>query len=72
MYAEYDDKKKRKTKPFPTFKLLQEVNNGVVYFGRKKVIKGHTTAMFICPKCGELWRCKISDVVAGRARQCCD
>lgn len=47
-------------------------DNGVRYWGQdKKDKQGDTTAMFICPACGELWRVKLAKVKEGRAKVCC-
>lgn len=53
------------------YKLLQNVNNNVRYYGQEKTLKGgDISAMFICPKCDELWRARINNVVRGSTKSC--
>lgn len=52
------------------YDLLQEVNNGVKYFGQRKVINGTTTALCICPHCNELWRVSLGNIKSGSTTNC--
>jgi len=52
------------------YKLGQEIANGVRYFGREKIVDGKTTAMCVCPDCGELWRVKLHLVNSERTKSC--
>lgn len=53
------------------YKLLQTINNGIKYYGQERTEKGgDISAMFICPKCNNLWRSRISNVVRGGTKSC--
>lgn len=44
---------------------------GVIYFGQDQTGEEEgTTAMFICPKCTELFRCRTDHVVNGNTKSC--
>ena len=52
------------------YRLGEVIANGVKYFGQDKFIRGHTTAMCVCPKCTELWRVDLTSVRAGTSKSC--
>ena len=54
-----------------TYKLGEELANGVKYFGQEKTVKKVRTAMFVCPRCNELWRVAIAKVKIGAIASCC-
>jgi len=55
-----------------SYKLGEEINNGVKYFGQEKRLQnGAMTAMCVCPVCGELWRATLKFVRNGSSKQCC-
>ena len=60
-----------------TYKLGEEIANGVRFFGQEKWTLnssgkgGYTSAMCICPKCGELWRVSLMNVRKGNSTSCC-
>jgi len=65
------EKAKRSLPPVPTYKLGEEVKHGIKFWGHKlKDKKANLTYLFICPKCGELWRSTISKVLNAKARSC--
>ena len=51
------------------WKLGEEVNNGIRYFGQQRKNKDSVTALFIC-HCGEAWRCRITSIVSGASKSC--
>lgn len=53
-----------------TYQMLEEINNGVKYFGQEKFIKGATTALCICPKCNNTWRVVLKSVRRGLSKSC--
>ena len=42
----------------------------IVYFGQDRTGEEGTTAMFVCPKCKELFRCRTDHIVSGNTRSC--
>lgn len=42
----------------------------IVYFGQNKVEEAGSTAMFICPKCMELFRCRTDLIISGNTKSC--
>ena len=42
----------------------------IIYFGQDKVEKHGSTAMFICPKCTELFRCRTDLIISGNTKSC--
>jgi len=54
---------------FSIYSLLQEVNNGILFFGKVRV-KGNTvTAEFICT-CGESFRSELDPIICGAIKSC--
>ena len=66
---EQKDNKKLTASINTTYKLLEEIANGIKFFGQIKTINGRTTCMAVC-HCGELWRVDISSVKAGKSKGC--
>lgn len=52
------------------YKIGDVVENDVKYFGKEKIVNKHRTAMFICPRCNELWRVAISSIANSRTKSC--
>lgn len=56
-----------------TYRLGQEIKNGVRYFGQETTDKkGNIYAKCVCPRCGELWKVRLSNVVSGETESCCN
>jgi len=72
-------RKKRKSGPkvnielekskFSIYSLLQEVNNGILFFGKVRVEQNAVTAEFIC-RCGEAFRSELKPIVSGGKKSC--
>ncbi len=43
---------------------------GVIYFGQDQTGDAGSTAMFICPRCTELFRCRTDHIVSGNTKSC--
>ncbi len=55
-----------------TYKLGEEVANGIKFWGQKGTNNSRkTTYMFICPNCHNLWRTTLTNVVDGKTLGCC-
>jgi uncharacterized C2H2 Zn-finger protein len=42
----------------------------IIYFGQDKIEEHGSTAMFICPKCTELFRCRTDLIISGNTKSC--
>ncbi len=42
----------------------------IIYFGQDKVEKDSTYAMFVCPRCTELFKCRTDHIISGNTRSC--
>lgn len=71
------DKSKNKNEDEPSkstylalsYRLGEEINNGILFFGQVKVIKKRTTCVAIC-HCGNAWRVSIDNIKSGRTKSC--
>lgn len=42
----------------------------IIYFGQDKVEKDGTFAMFVCPRCTELFKCRTDHIISGNTQSC--
>jgi len=65
------DKKseKRENSMKGAYRLFEEVNNGIRYFGKIKTVNKKETAEFIC-HCGEAFRSTLPPILSGRRKSC--
>ena len=42
----------------------------IIYFGQDKVEKDGTYAMFVCPRCTELFKCRTDHIISGNTQSC--
>ena len=55
-----------------SYKLGEEVANGVKWWGQVNYKKNQYTALFICPRCQETFRSQITKVLNGAIITCND
>ena len=56
---------------YPTYKLGDQVANGIRWWGNvSKDKRSRTTAVFICPRCENTWRCRLSNIISGSTKSC--
>lgn len=51
------------------FRLLEEVKDGIRFFGKVQIAKNQETAEFIC-HCGEAFRSTLSPILSGKKKSC--
>jgi len=66
----HKDRKKVETLAH-AFKLGEDINNGILYWGQDKIVKSNRTCACICPVCNKVWRAHISSVLSGSTKSCC-
>lgn len=54
---------------FSIYSLLQEVNNGILFFGKVQAKNNSVTAEFIC-SCGEAFRSELRPIASGSKKSC--
>ena len=53
-----------------SYKLLEDVNNGILFFGKVRTANKKTTAEFICPACDEAFHSVLSPILSGSKKHC--